>query len=268
MPAAALPAAPPLSAAAPPPPTLAPPALHHAPASQGQQQGCVHPDEQLRERLRGGQAPKAVVLTCSDSRMPPELIFDQARNLPLHLACFLLRCAYRGCERQATRSCCCTRPLTVRCCHRHLPAFGDHLLWCGWVIRCVLLGVQPLLFCGTSLLHAGLWRPVCGAGGGQHCQRARAGQVGMRCGAGGCTGVAACRVGRGVCCGMNAGCRPLSLLSSHHTRITPLRCLALLRNAVLPSSEPQHLVRAAKPGHAAGAGDGAHQVWGGQGGSS
>ncbi|KAI7835940.1 hypothetical protein COHA_010173 [Chlorella ohadii] len=44
---------------------------------KGQQQGCVHPDEHLRERLRGGQAPKAVVLTCSDSRMPPELIFDQ-----------------------------------------------------------------------------------------------------------------------------------------------------------------------------------------------
>ncbi|PRW44574.1 carbonic anhydrase [Chlorella sorokiniana] len=45
--------------------------------AKGQQQGCVHPDDQLRERLRGGQAPKAVVLTCSDSRMPPELIFDQ-----------------------------------------------------------------------------------------------------------------------------------------------------------------------------------------------
>ncbi len=30
-----------------------------------------------REELAGGQAPFAVILSCSDSRVPPELIFDQ-----------------------------------------------------------------------------------------------------------------------------------------------------------------------------------------------
>jgi carbonic anhydrase len=28
-------------------------------------------------QLSSGQAPKAIVLACSDSRSPPELIFDQ-----------------------------------------------------------------------------------------------------------------------------------------------------------------------------------------------
>jgi carbonic anhydrase len=32
---------------------------------------------QRREELVGGQAPFAVILSCSDSRVPPELIFDQ-----------------------------------------------------------------------------------------------------------------------------------------------------------------------------------------------
>lgn len=39
----------------------------------------VHPD-QTRERLKelsGGQHPFAVVVSCSDSRVPPELVFDQ-----------------------------------------------------------------------------------------------------------------------------------------------------------------------------------------------
>ena len=43
---------------------------------QGEQRGCCN-DVQRREALREGQAPKAVVLTCADSRCPPELIFDQ-----------------------------------------------------------------------------------------------------------------------------------------------------------------------------------------------
>ena len=30
-----------------------------------------------REELVGGQSPFAVILSCSDSRVPPELIFDQ-----------------------------------------------------------------------------------------------------------------------------------------------------------------------------------------------
>jgi carbonic anhydrase len=38
-----------------------------------------HPDETLarRSELQDGQHPFAVVLSCSDSRVPPELIFDQ-----------------------------------------------------------------------------------------------------------------------------------------------------------------------------------------------
>ncbi len=39
----------------------------------------VHPDESLNRirELKKGQNPFAVVLSCSDSRLPPELIFDQ-----------------------------------------------------------------------------------------------------------------------------------------------------------------------------------------------
>src|SRR5436305_14654690 len=38
-----------------------------------------HPDESLahRKELETGQHPFAVILGCSDSRVPPELIFDQ-----------------------------------------------------------------------------------------------------------------------------------------------------------------------------------------------
>lgn len=38
-----------------------------------------HPDQSLRKRLDGlkGQHPFAVILTCSDSRVSPEIIFDQ-----------------------------------------------------------------------------------------------------------------------------------------------------------------------------------------------
>ena len=38
-----------------------------------------HPDQQyaLREKLVNGQRPPAIILSCSDSRVPPELVFDQ-----------------------------------------------------------------------------------------------------------------------------------------------------------------------------------------------
>jgi carbonic anhydrase len=34
-------------------------------------------DSSLRMHLSGGQHPKAVIITCSDSRVPPELVFDK-----------------------------------------------------------------------------------------------------------------------------------------------------------------------------------------------
>ena len=39
----------------------------------------VHPDESLNriKELKKGQTPFAVILSCSDSRIPPELVFDQ-----------------------------------------------------------------------------------------------------------------------------------------------------------------------------------------------
>lgn len=44
-----------------------------------QTNAMLHPDQDARRRdsLVGGQSPFAVILSCSDSRVPPELIFDQ-----------------------------------------------------------------------------------------------------------------------------------------------------------------------------------------------
>jgi carbonic anhydrase len=42
----------------------------------GRPQGCSHTPQE-RALLAGGQSPLAVVLACSDSRVPPELIFDR-----------------------------------------------------------------------------------------------------------------------------------------------------------------------------------------------
>lgn len=43
---------------------------------QGSLDNCKA-DPELVKKLSSGQAPKAIVLACSDSRSPPELIFDQ-----------------------------------------------------------------------------------------------------------------------------------------------------------------------------------------------
>ena len=39
---------------------------------------CVHPRSSAarRRELTGGQKPFAVVVACSDSRVPPEILFD------------------------------------------------------------------------------------------------------------------------------------------------------------------------------------------------
>ena len=77
-----------------PPPTLAPTPTLRGPAAldaaaalarliEGNQRyvttGLVHPDQtaERRKALESQQEPFAVVLTCADSRVPPEVIFDQ-----------------------------------------------------------------------------------------------------------------------------------------------------------------------------------------------
>jgi len=44
---------------------------------QNDKDGHPHLDSKRRKDLVGGQSPFAVILSCSDSRVPPELIFDQ-----------------------------------------------------------------------------------------------------------------------------------------------------------------------------------------------
>lgn len=53
------------------------PLLHLCrPLLQGQQVGCLN-SASRREELRDMQMPGAVIVTCSDSRVPPELLLDQ-----------------------------------------------------------------------------------------------------------------------------------------------------------------------------------------------
>ncbi len=44
---------------------------------QQQMTGVRLCDVSARQKLAGGQAPVAIILSCSDSRVPPELIFDE-----------------------------------------------------------------------------------------------------------------------------------------------------------------------------------------------
>jgi carbonic anhydrase len=41
---------------------------------------CQQSDAKLREKLATGQRPPAIILSCSDSRVPPEIIFDQGQG--------------------------------------------------------------------------------------------------------------------------------------------------------------------------------------------
>lgn len=45
--------------------------------TSSQPSSCTKADATVRETLAKGQKPPAIVLSCSDSRVPPELIFDQ-----------------------------------------------------------------------------------------------------------------------------------------------------------------------------------------------
>jgi len=41
-------------------------------------EACRRSTARLRRKLASGQTPSAIILSCSDSRVPPELIFDQS----------------------------------------------------------------------------------------------------------------------------------------------------------------------------------------------
>jgi carbonic anhydrase len=70
-----------------PPPKATPATTHHAEALESMRQGNLRFLQSLEEsktfpldklqRLATGQKPHTVVLACSDSRVPPELIFNQ-----------------------------------------------------------------------------------------------------------------------------------------------------------------------------------------------
>ena len=44
----------------------------------GKLDACGSTTPALRQQLATGQSPKAIVIACSDSRVPPELVFDEA----------------------------------------------------------------------------------------------------------------------------------------------------------------------------------------------
>ncbi len=46
--------------------------------ASNQLSSCRRTDSAAREKLAKGQKPPAIILACSDSRVPPELIFDQS----------------------------------------------------------------------------------------------------------------------------------------------------------------------------------------------
>src|SRR5215471_13610107 len=43
----------------------------------GTLKACGASDPAARSKLAGGQKPYAIVLSCSDSRVPPEMVFDE-----------------------------------------------------------------------------------------------------------------------------------------------------------------------------------------------
>ena len=45
---------------------------------EGKMAACTESNAASREKLAKGQKPYAIILSCSDSRVPPELIFDQS----------------------------------------------------------------------------------------------------------------------------------------------------------------------------------------------
>lgn len=46
--------------------------------ASSQMSSCRRTDAAAREKLAQGQKPPAIILACSDSRVPPELVFDQS----------------------------------------------------------------------------------------------------------------------------------------------------------------------------------------------
>lgn len=45
--------------------------------AEGRMTACLETTKETRERLSTGQKPYAVILSCSDSRVPPEIVFDK-----------------------------------------------------------------------------------------------------------------------------------------------------------------------------------------------